>query len=326
MRIGSVELDKPLALAPMEDVTDYSFRTICKEMGADLLYTEFASSEALIREVDKTLQKIRVRDEERPIAVQIFGSAGESMEGAAAVAEQANPDFIDINCGCWVKKVALRGAGAGLLQDIKKLESVVRSVLSGTSLPVTVKTRLGWDAQNIVILDVARMLEGLGVRALTVHCRTRKQGHSGEADWTWLEKLKNAVSMPIIGNGDVTEPEDVKQMFDTGCDGVMIGRGAIQNPWIFAQAKHYLKTGEVPQGPTVPERIALCIKHLQRTVTVKGERKGTVEFRKHYSGYLKSLPRVAKLRAELMEFNEVEPIVERLRQFEYELSTMSALT
>jgi len=315
MRIGTIELDKPLALAPMEDVTDYSFRTICKEMGADLLYTEFASSEALIREVGKTLDKIRIRDEERPIAVQIFGSAESSMEGAAAVAEQARPDFIDINCGCWVKKVALRGAGAGLLQDIGKFETVVRGVLAGTRLPVTVKTRLGWDAANIIILDVARMLEDLGVQALTVHCRTRKQGHSGQADWGWLERLKNAVSMPVIGNGDVTGPEDVKRMFETGCDGVMIGRGAIQNPWIFAHAKHYLATGVVPEPPSVPERVALCIRHLRRTVEVKGERKGVVEFRKHYSGYLRNLPHVAKLRTELMELNDLESIETRLHRF-----------
>lgn len=324
MHIGTLELDKPLALAPMEDVTDYSFRTICKELGADLLYTEFASSEALIREVDKTLAKIRVRDEERPIAVQIFGSAESAMEGAAAVAEQAKPDFIDINCGCWVKKVAMRGAGAGLLQDIRKFEDVVRRVLSGTTLPITVKTRLGWDAENIVILDVARMLENLGVRALTVHCRTRKQGHGGRAEWGWLEKLKNTVSIPIIGNGDITTPEDVKRMFETGCDGVMIGRGAIQNPWIFGQAKHYLATGELPEAPSVPERIALCIKHLRRSVDVKGERKGTVEFRKHYSGYLKNLPHVAKLRAELMAFSELAPIIDRLNRFQDELSSFSS--
>ncbi|MFO7975204.1 MAG: tRNA dihydrouridine synthase DusB [Candidatus Hydrogenedentota bacterium] len=324
MRIGILELNKPLALAPMEDVTDYSFRTICKELGADLLYTEFASSEALIREVDKTLEKIRVNEEERPIGVQIFGSTESSMEGAATVAEQAKPDFIDINCGCWVKKVALRGAGAGLLQDIRKFASVVRRVLAGTSLPVSVKTRLGWDAQNIVILDVARMLEDMGVQALTVHCRTRKQGHGGKADWSWLEKLKNTVSMPIIGNGDVTTPEDVKRMFETGCDGVMIGRGAVQNPWIFAQAKHYLATGKLPEPPSVPERIALCIKHLRRAVEVKGERKGTIEFRKHYSGYLKSLPHVAKLRAELMMFSELEPIIERLNRFQAEMSSISS--
>ena len=322
MRIGTITLDKPLALAPMEDVTDYSFRTICKEMGADLLYTEFASSEALIRDAGKTLDKIRIRDEERPIAVQIFGSAESSMEGAAQVAEQARPDFIDVNCGCWVKKVALRGAGAGLLQDIRKFERVVRGVLAGTTLPVTVKTRLGWDADSIIILDVARMLEDLGVQALTVHCRTRKQGHSGQADWSWLERLKNTVSVPIIGNGDVASPEDVKRMFETGCDGVMIGRGAIQNPWIFRQAKQYLATGELLEAPSVPERVALCISHLRRSIGVKGERKGIVEFRKHYGGYLKNLPHVSRLRLELMEMYDLASIEERLYRFRDEFAEL----
>jgi len=206
------------------------------------------------------------------------------------------------------------------MKDIRKFEAVVRRVLSGTSLPVTVKTRLGWDAENIVILDVARMLEDLGVQALTVHCRTRKQGHGGQADWGWLERLKNTVSMPILGNGDITTPEDVKRMFETGCDGVMIGRGAIQNPWIFGQAKHYLATGDIPPSASVPERIVLCIKHLQRAIAVKGERKGTIEFRKHYSGYLRDLPHVAKLRAELMKLSELEPIIERLHRFQDEFS------
>jgi len=299
----------------MEDVTDIPFRLICKELGADLLYTEFTSSEGLIRDARRSLQKIRVVEEERPVAVQIFGGVETSMEGAAAVAEQANPDFIDINCGCWVKKVALREAGAGLLKDIKKFEAIVKSVIAGTSLPVTVKTRLGWDANNIVILDVARMLERIGVKALTLHCRTRDQGHRGDADWSWLEKLKNAVSIPIIGNGDLTTPEDVKRMFETGCDGVMIGRGAIQNPWIFNQTKHYLATGEHLPPPTLAKRVATCVKHLRHSVQYKGERKGVLEFRKHYSGYLKGQPNVSKLRQELMTFTEMEPAVARLERY-----------
>lgn len=315
MRIGDIELDRPLALAPMEDVTDWSFRLICKEQGADLLYTEFVSSEALIRDVEKALKKIRVSDEERPIAVQIFGGATESMEGAAAVAERANPDFIDVNCGCWVRKVVLREEGAGLLRNLAKFESIVKSVIRGTSLPVTVKTRLGWDADNVVILDVARMLEQAGVQALAVHCRTRDQGHGGEADWSWLEKLKNTVSMPIIGNGDLTTPQAVKRMFETGCDGAMIGRGAIHNPWIFRQAKHFLATGEELPPVSIVERVAMCMRHLESSAQVKGERRAVLEFRKHYSGYLKGLPHIAKLRAELMEFVELEPILPRLRRF-----------
>lgn len=315
MNIGNIELGTPLALAPMEDVTDRAFRLICKGLGADLLYTEFASSEGLIRDAQKSLEKIRVSDDERPVAVQIFGGVEESMEGAAAVAEQAHPDFIDINCGCWVKKVALREMGAGLLRNLKQFEQVVRAVLRGTNLPVTVKTRLGWDTENIVILDVARMLEDLGVQCLAVHCRTRDQGHKGQADWGWLERLKQTVSIPIMGNGDVNTPEDAKRMLETGCDGVMIGRGAIQNPWIFQHTKHYLNTGELLPAPTFEERIALCIHHLELTVRFKGERKGCVDFRKHLSGYLKGLPHVAKLRAELQYFTEAAPIIERLQHF-----------
>ncbi|MCL4693093.1 MAG: tRNA dihydrouridine synthase DusB [Candidatus Hydrogenedentes bacterium] len=315
MRIGPIELNNPLALAPMEDVTDIPFRLVCKELGADLLYTEFASSEGLIRDARRSLQKIRVVQEERPVAVQIFGGLETSMEAAAAVAEQARPDFIDINCGCWVKKVALREAGAGLLKDIPKFKAIVESVIRGTSLPVTVKTRLGWDAKSIVILDVARMLEDIGVKALALHCRTRDQGHRGDADWSWLEKLKGVVSIPIIGNGDLTTPEDVKRMFETGCDGVMIGRGAIQNPWIFNQSKHYLATGEHLPAPTLAERVATCVKHLRHSVEYKGERKGVIEFRKYYSGYLKGQPGVSKLRQYLMTFHELEPAIARLQRY-----------
>lgn len=324
MRIGALELDRPIALAPMEDVTDIAFRLVCKELGADLLYTEFTSCEALVREIRKSLEKIRVLDAERPVAIQIFGGVEESMEGAAAVAERMAPDFIDINCGCWVKKVALREAGAGLLRDLGKFERIVRSVIRGTTLPVTVKTRLGWDRQTINILEVARMLEGIGVQALTVHCRTRDMGHGGEADWKWLEALKNTVSIPIIGNGDVVTPQDVVRMFETGCDGVMIGRGAIQNPWIFRETKHYLATGEVLPEPSAGERVELTLNHLKLAAEYKGERRGTIEFRKHYSGYLKGLRGVAKLRAELMQFDQVAPIEDRLRQYAQELDGVYA--
>jgi len=324
MKIGPIELDQPLALAPMEDVTDLPFRLICKELGADLLYTEFASSEALIRDAAKTLKKIQVADAERPVAVQIFGGVEESMEGAAAVAERAGPDFIDINCGCWVKKVALREAGAGLLRDIPKFERIVRSVIRGTSLPVTVKTRLGWDQESIVIEDVARMLEQCGVKALALHCRTRDQAHRGEAQWHWLEKVKAAVSIPVIGNGDANEPEDVKRMLETGCDGVMIGRGAIANPWIFREAKHFLATGEHLPPPTIDERLDCCMRHLQLSVEHKGERRGVVEFRKYYAGYLKGQPRVSKLRADIMTLAEVEPVLARLMQYRDDIAATLA--
>ncbi|GMW02439.1 MAG: hypothetical protein AMXMBFR84_35750 [Candidatus Hydrogenedentota bacterium] len=319
MKIGHIHLDSPLALAPMEDVTDLPFRLICKRLGADILYTEFTSSEALIRDARKSLAKIRVVDEERPVAIQIFGGVEDSMEGAAAIAERFNPDFIDINCGCWVKKVALREAGAGLLKNIVKFEKIVKSVIRGTSLPVTVKTRLGWDERSIVILDVARMLEQAGVAALSLHCRTRDQGHEGDADWSWLSRLKETVSIPVLGNGDVKTPEDVKQMFDTGCDGVMIGRGAIQNPWLFREAKHFLATSEILPSPAYRERIATCIDHLRLSVTHKGERAGVIEFRKHYSGYLRGMPRAARVRNEFMHITELAPIEDRLQSYLHEV-------
>jgi tRNA-dihydrouridine synthase B len=315
MRIGTLEMERPLALAPMEDVADRPYRLICKEQGADLVYTEFANCEALIRDVKRALQKIRVTDAERPIAVQIYGSAEGSMERAAAVAEQANPDFIDVNCGCWVKKIANRGDGAGLLRDLRKLESVVRAVVNGTRLPVTIKTRLGWDERSIRILDVARMVEQCGVQALTVHCRTRAQGYSGRADWSWLEKIKRATAMPVIGNGDVQTPEDVKRMFETGCDGVMIGRGAIANPWIFGRAKHYLLTGELWPEPILADRIAMCLRHLRAEAEYKGERRAVLEHRKYYAGYLKRAANIARLRAELMTYTDVEPIAARLYRY-----------
>lgn len=315
LRIGTIEIDRALALAPMESVGDQPFRLLCKAFGADITYTEFANAEAIIRDVTRTLRKMQVLDEERPIAVQIYGSAEESMERAAAVAEEMCPDFIDINCGCWVKKIANRGDGAGLLRDLKKFESVVRAVLNGTRLPVTVKTRLGWDDDSICILDVARMVEQCGVQALTVHCRTRVQGYKGVADWSWLDKIRKVISIPLIGNGDVRTPEDVRRMFETGCDGVMIGRAAVCNPWIFGHAKAYLATGTIPPEPSLEERVATCLQHLDAAVAYKGERRGVLEHRKYYAAYLKNVRCIAKLRAELMTYTEVAPIKARLQRF-----------
>ena len=315
MLIGKADIARPLALAPMEAVSDYPFRMICKGFGADVVYSEFANAEALIRDVKRSLGKIQVRNEERPIGVQIYGRVEASMERAAAIAEQAHPDFLDINCGCWVRKIAIRGDGAGLLRDLKKFESVVRAAVKGTQLPVTVKTRLGWDEDGICILDVARMVEQCGVQALTVHCRTRMQGYKGEADWSWLEKIKQVSAIPLIGNGDVKTPEDVNRMFETGCDGVMIGRGAISNPRIFAEAKHYLATGEQLPEPTLAQQVALCLRHLKAEAEYKGERRAVLEHRKLYASYLKGAPNIAKLRAELMQYTEVAPIEDRLREF-----------
>lgn len=324
MQIGHIEIEKPLALAPMEDVTDISFRVICKKLGADLLYTEFTSSEALIRDAAKALRKISVAEEERPVAIQLFGGVETSMEGAAAVAEKMRPDFIDINCGCWVKDVAMRGAGSGLLRDLPRFETIVRSTIRGTSLPVTVKTRLGWDKSTINILDVAKMVEDAGAKALTVHCRTRDMAHDGDADWSWLEKIKNVISIPLIGNGDVRTPEDAKRMFDTGCDGVMIGRAAIANPWIFRETRHFLETGNILSPPTPEERLHICGEHLELSVKYKGEKYGVLEFRKYYGGYLKGLPNISKLRAELMTYHERAPIVERLARYGEEIRQWEA--
>jgi len=315
MKIGPIHIDKPLCLAPMEDVTELPFRVICKRLGADIVYTEFTSSEGIIREIPRIMDKIEICEEERPVAIQIFGGRPEAMAGAAQMVEKSKPDFIDVNCGCWVKNHVARNEGAGLLRDIPLFESIVKATVKGTKLPVTVKTRLGWDENSIVILDVAKMVEQAGAQALTLHCRTRSQAHNGFADWSWLEKIKKAVSIPVIGNGDVTTPEDVKAMFETGCDGVMIGRGAIANPWLFKQAKHYMKTGELLPEPSIEEKLRMCIDHLKLNVEHKGEKYGVQTFRKHYVGYLKGLPNISQVRTELMQCAGLQQVIDRLNKY-----------
>jgi tRNA-dihydrouridine synthase B len=255
-------------------------------------------------------------EEERPIGIQIYGGEVPSMAGAAQLAESFRPDFIDINCGCWVRDVAMRGAGAGLLRDLPKMEKIAATVVNSVNVPVTLKTRLGWDSKSIRIVDVARMCEQVGVRALAVHCRTRDQGHKGSVDYSWIPKIKEAVSIPVIVNGDVVTPQNVKHVFDTtGCDAVMIGRGAVINPWIFRQTKHYLATGSLLPEPTVIERVTLLREHLRLSVEYKGERAGVIEMRKHYSGFLRGMPNVSKIRMELMQMTEAEPILEHLQKF-----------
>jgi tRNA-dihydrouridine synthase B len=316
MKLGSIEIDHPIVLAPMEDVTDLPFRLVCKRLGADIVYTEFVNSEGLVRNSEKTKKKMFFAEEERPFGIQIYGGEESSMEGAARIADELNPDIIDINCGCWVKDVAMRGAGAGLLKDLPKMERIVASVVKATNKPVTVKTRLGWDESSIRIVEVAKMLEGIGVRGLTVHCRTRAQAHKGVPDYSWIPRIKAAASIPVTVNGNIFEPRDVKSVFDeTGCDGVMIGRGAIDNPWIFKQSKEFLATGIPPQQASIDERVALCVEHLRLSIKYKGERTGVLEMRKHYSGYLRGLPGVAKLRAELMTYTTGDPVIERLARF-----------
>lgn len=299
----------------MEDVTDLPFRLICKRLGADITVTEFTAAEALIRNIKKALHKITIKDKERPVGIQLFGSRPEALKEAAAVAESFNPDFIDINCGCWVKNHVARLEGAGLLKDLKLFEAVVKATVAGTKLPVTVKTRLGWDERSIVIMDVARMVEDAGAQMLTLHCRTRSQAHRGLAEWDWLSKVKKAISIPLIGNGDVITPQDVKAMFETGCDGVMIGRGAVANPWIFREAKHYMATGELIAGPTREEKISLCIEHLKASCENSSCRNPVMAFRKHYVGYLKGLPHISKLRSDLMKIETLPEVEERLKRF-----------
>ncbi len=313
MKIGNIEIQKPLILAPMEDVTDQPFRLLCKQLGADLMYTEFVNSDGLVRNSKKTFKKMLFSEEERPFGIQIYGGDENAMEGAAKMADSLNPDLIDINAGCWVKKVAGRGAGAGLLKDLDQMERVVVNVLKSTKLPVTVKTRLGWDESSIKIVEVAKMLEGIGVQGLTIHCRTRSQGHSGDPDFNWIAKVKQAVSIPIIVNGSLVEPKQIKEVFDeTGCDGVMIGRGAIDNPWIFSDTKQFFATGESPHLRTLSDRIDVCIQLLKNSAEFKGERRGVSEMRKFYSGFLKGVANAAKFRQHLMIYTEANPIIELL--------------
>ncbi len=297
----------------MEDVTDMPFRIVCKRLGADIVYTEFVNAEGLIRESAKTRKKMLFTEEERPFGIQIYGGVEDSMQQAAVLSEAAEPDLIDINCGCWVKDIALRGAGAGLLRDLPKMGRLVDRVIKAVRIPVTVKTRLGWDSESIKIVEVARMLEDIGVKALTVHCRTRVQGHKGDPDYSWIPQVKAAVRMPIIVNGGINNAQDAERVFrETGADGVMVARAAITNPWIFREIKHFLATGTLLPGPTIDERFDQILGHMKMAVEFKGERKAILEYRKHYSGYLHGLPHAARVRQELMvplTFEEVQGIL-----------------
>jgi tRNA-dihydrouridine synthase B len=325
VKIGNVEIGKETAadgglwpvvlLAPMEDVTDISFRLVARELGADAVYTEFISSEALIRDAAKSVKKLTTLPQERPVAIQIYGGDPDVMQEAARISEAAAPDFIDINCGCWVKNVAGKGAGAGLLKDPPRMERMVKATAEAVKLPVTVKTRLGWDHESINILNIAPMLEQAGAAALTIHCRTRSQGHSGNADWSWIPRIKQVVNIPVFLNGDIKTPEDVKRAYDeTGCDGVMIGRAAIANPFIFKQIREFQNTGSYTQ-PTLEERVALLTRHLRHSVQIKPEPRGVLSFRKHYAGYLREVRGGAKVRVDLMQLTTADSVIERLERF-----------
>jgi nifR3 family TIM-barrel protein len=305
VKIGNIELgDFPLLLAPMEDVSDPPFRAVCKENGADLMYTEFISSEGLIRDAAKSRQKLDIFEYERPIGIQLFGSDIESMRQSAEIASAVNPNLIDINYGCPVKQVACRGAGAALLQDIPMMVKMTEAVVKATHLPVTVKTRLGWDDNTKNILEVAERLQDIGIQALTVHGRTRAQMYKGSADWTLIGRLKEnpRVQIPIFGNGDMDSPEKVAEYKNRyGVDGVMIGRASIGYPWIFNEIKHYMQHGSTLAAPDIAERVRVTKKHLDFSIRWKGEKAGVFEMRRHYTNYFKGLSDFKPYRARLVE-------------------------
>lgn len=315
MRIANLDLGpRPLLLAPMEDVSDPPFRLLCRRMGADLVYTEFISAGGLAYGAKGSVQKLELYDEERPAGIQIFGGEVDQVREAARIADAQNPELIDINFGCPVKKVVCKDGGAGILRNLPKMEAITQAVVEAAHSPVTVKTRLGWNDESIRIEEVARMLEATGVQALAVHARTRSQMYKGSARWEWFPRIKAALTdIPLIGNGDATTPEKVKAMFDeTGVDAVMIGRGAIGNPWIFRDAKAFLEHGEIPDPPTWEERVSVVAEHLVGKCAWLGERKGVLEMRRMYGGYFKGHRGASQLRTELMQHKEKDAVLEVL--------------
>jgi nifR3 family TIM-barrel protein len=316
IKIGKIELPSfPLLLAPMEDVSDPPFRAVCKKHGADLMYTEFISSEGLIRDALKSRQKLDIYEEERPVGIQIFGGDEEAMAISAAIVDTVNPDLLDINFGCPVKKVVCKGAGAAVLKDIDLMVRLTKAVIKSTSVPVTVKTRLGWDFDSINIMEVAERLQDIGVQALSIHGRTRSQLYKGEADWSHIAAVKNnpRIHIPIFGNGDIDSPEKALEYKNKyGIDGIMIGRAAIGYPWFFREVKHYFATGEILAPPTIEERVEVIKQHLHASVKWKGPKLGIFEMRRHYANYLKGIPNIKPLRSKLVILNTAEEIEEEL--------------
>ena len=314
--IGNIDLGEfPLLLAPMEDVSDPPFRRLCKMHGADMLYSEFISSEGLIRDAIKSRQKLDIFDYERPVGIQIFGGDEEAMALSAKIVATVNPDLVDINFGCPVKKVVSKGAGAGVLKDIDLMVRLTKAVVNSTSLPVTVKTRLGWDEQSINIEEVAERLQDVGISALTIHARTRSQMYKGHSDWSYIAKVKNNPRMhiPIFGNGDIDSPEKALEYRNKyGIDGIMIGRAAIGYPWIFNEIKHYFATGELLPSPTIADRVEAAKNHLLWSIEWKGERQGVVEMRRHYANYFKGIPNFKEHRHKLVTLDASEEVVKAL--------------
>ena len=326
MKIRNIDLGKyPILLAPMEDVTDPAFRLLCKEFGADMVYTEFVSSDALIRSVGKSMQKLNISDTERPVAIQIYGKETDAMVEAAQIVEQANPDILDLNFGCPVKRVAGKGAGSGMLQNIPKMLEITKAVVDAVKIPVTVKTRLGWDNNSKIIVELAEQLQDCGIEGLTVHGRTRAQMYTGEADWTLIEKIKENPRMriPIIGNGDVTTPERAKECFDKyGVDAVMIGRASFGRPWIFKEVKYYLQNGEEIEPLSFDWKLNVLRRQVQESVNLLDERRGILHVRRHLaaSPIFKNIPnfkstRIAMLRAETTE--ELYSILDKIKESYY---------
>lgn len=321
VKIDQIELpDFPLSLAPMEDVSDPPFRAVCKDNGADLMYTEFISSEGLIRDAIKSRQKLDIFDYERPVGIQIFGGDEEAMAMSARIVEAVDPDLVDINFGCPVKKVVSKGAGAGVLKDVDLMVRLTEAVVKSTHLPVTVKTRLGWDDSSRNIEEVAERLQDTGIKALAIHGRTRAQMYKGEADWSLIAKVKNnpRIHIPIFGNGDIDSPQKaVAYKNRYGVDGIMIGRAAIGYPWIFREIKHFMETGELLAPPTVEERVEVARKHLRKSLEWKGPIVGINEMRRHYANYLKGLPNIKEYRNRLVtlrEMEEVEAVLDEVKQ------------
>ena len=325
VKIGDIELgDFPLLLAPMEDVSDPPFRALCKEQGADVVYTEFISSEGLIRSAQKSVMKLDIYEKERPVGIQIFGANLESMLQTIDIVEKSNPDIIDINFGCPVKKVVSKGAGAGILKDIDLMVKLTSEMVKRTSIPITVKTRLGWDDSTIKIVEVAERLQDVGIKAIAIHGRTRAQMYKGNADWTLISEVKNNKRMhiPVFGNGDVNSPEKARIMRDDyGLDGAMIGRASIGNPWFFKQVKEYLNTGISVSPPSLEERIYTAKRHLEMAINWKGERLGLLETRRHYSNYFRGVSNFKPYRTRLVTGDTTEEVMNVFKELEEKQST-----
>lgn len=326
VNIGNVELgDFPLLLAPMEDVSDPPFRALCKQQGCDMMYSEFISVEGLIRDAKKSVEKLDIYDYERPIGIQIFGANLDSMKKATEIVEKANPEVIDINYGCPVKKVVCKMAGAGILQDIPRMIKLTDAIVKSTNKPVTVKTRLGWDDDSIYIEEVAERLQDVGIKALSIHGRTRKQMYKGEANWEKIGRIKDnpRIHIPIFGNGDIDSPQKAQEYKNKyGVDGIMIGRAAIGYPWIFREIKHFFKTGEILPPPTVEERVFAAKEHLSRSIEWKGETLGILEMKRHYTNYFRGLPNIKYFRNQLVQSNDKTYLYELLDELEHHYSVI----